>query len=375
MQRVSIEWLCDSPSPYNSDLFRAIAEESAISLNVSYHQTNISSHPWKSGLTEGYQSRTSQHFLGLDWDLFRLLLSPLELDQNRLFVIGSWNHSTAIILLTMLSLGFGKYVIWSDTPNLKRHRGFLFSSLRSTWLRWILRRAYRVMGTGKPAVEALEIMGAQDSKLVIFPYWIDLDLYNNLEIHGFDPEINRPLRLISIGRIVNSLKGHDLVLNALAEIKLTRENLLCEYYIIGAGEDAEAIEQQASQLGLDGQVKVLGWLEPKDIRNELEQADVLIHPSPVHEPYGVAILEGMAAGKVILASDVTCAALDRIEEKINGFIHPAGDVKILAAHIIFFLDCPAAVSKMGQEARKTAQKWPINTGVNIIRSISMGEDS
>ena len=95
---------------------------------------------------------------------------------------------------------------------------------------------------------------------------------------------------------------------------------------------------------------------------------MLIHPSPVHEPYGVVVIEGMAAGKAILASNLTCAGLDRIEEGVNGFIHPAGDVQTIVDHLNYFLDRPEDVAKMGQAAIKTAHQWPIGNGVNIIKS-------
>ena len=126
--------------------------------------------------------------------------------------------------------------------------------------------------------------------------------------------------------------------------------------------------QQASELGLAERVKILGWLEPKAIIEQLASADVLIHPSPVHEPYGVVVIEGMAAGKPVLASNVTCAGLDRIEEGVNGFIHPAGDIKAITDHLNYFLDRPKEAAKMGQEAIETAHKWPVDRGVNIIKS-------
>ena len=371
MQQMNLEWLCDSPSPYNSDLFRALAQESSISLTVHYRSTTVASHPWQFDLTAGYQSRTSEHFLGIDWNILKLLFPPGVLgtaNPERLFVVGGWNHPTPLILLTLLSLGFGKYVIWTDTPNLARHRGWFFSTLRSAWLRWILARAYRVMGTGKPAVAALKVMGARDSQLVVFPYWIDLHPYENPSVSSLLPEVDRPLRFISIGRILNDLKGHNLVLQALAQVNLTRQGSRCEYYIIGSGADEAAILQQAAELGLSERVKILGWLEPKAIIEQLARADVLIHPSPVHEPYGVVVIEGMAAGKAVLASNVTCAGLDRIEEGVNGFIHPAGDVKAIADHLNYFLDRPEQAAKMGQEAIETAHKWPLDNGVNIIKS-------
>lgn len=121
-------------------------------------------------------------------------------------------------------------------------------------------------------------------------------------------------------------------------------------------------------------MKLLGWLEPDALIAQLGEADVFIHPSPVHEPYGVAVLEAMAAGLPVLASEVTCAGLDRIEPEVNGFLHPAGHSAVLAEQILILLEAPARRADMGAAALRTAREWPLTRGVRLIRRLILGED-
>jgi glycosyltransferase involved in cell wall biosynthesis len=223
------------------------------------------------------------------------------------------------------------------------------------------------MGTGRPGIEALKIMGAPEDKLLVFPYFIDIDAYS-CENRRVRSESNHAIRFISSGRLVNSAKGHDIALRALARAAHATGKEF-EYYIAGTGKDEGELRRLANQLGISGKVKFLGWLEPDKLIQQLVYADVLIHPSPMHEPYGVAVIEGMASGLPVLASDVTCAASERIEHGVNGFIHPRGNVEVLAMQIGFLLRNPDMITEMGQLARKTAEQWPIEQGVRTVKGL------
>jgi glycosyltransferase involved in cell wall biosynthesis len=221
------------------------------------------------------------------------------------------------------------------------------------------------MGTGQPGVDALKKMGAAEGKLVNFPYFIDVTLYAPPKKRSV-PDSHLPIRFISSGRLLNSHKGYDVALRALAEAgRMTGAPF--EYYLAGTGSDGDALRRLADQLGISSQVKFLGWVEPDALIEQYDSAHVLIHPSPTHEPYGVAVLEAMAKGLPVLASDATCAALDRVKEGINGFIHPAGDATVLATQIAYFLEHPKKLAQMGQKARETAEEWPIERGIQIIK--------
>jgi glycosyltransferase involved in cell wall biosynthesis len=77
----------------------------------------------------------------------------------------------------------------------------------------------------------------------------------------------------------------------------------------------------------------------------------------------------MAAGLVVFASDVTCAATDRIQHGENGFIHHAGDIAGLSEQLANMLRDPNMTLELGRRARATAEQWPIERAVAITKDV------
>ena len=361
--KLRIHWLVWQPTPYNDSLFRALAGDSSLDLLVHYRAPVVASHPWQSAVATGYPARFYRVVLGLDWKLIGLILR----ERGSLFVVGGWDHPTGQVLLVLARLLGRRYCVWSDTPDARGRRGGLLARFRSVWLRWIMRGAHRCMGTGLPAVQVLKQMGAPAEKVVNFPYWIDIDEYARERQASVRPR-DLPMCFVSSGRILNRVKGHDIAVRALAQAA-TETGTPFRYVIAGAGPDEDSLRQLIDSLGLRDKVTLAGWLEPEPLRQLYRSSDVLIHPSPVHEPYGVVVIEAMAAELAVLASDQTGAALDRISQG-NGLLHPAGNVEVLSSQIRSLLRNPESARSMGKAARATAELWPLERAVALIRQIA-----
>jgi glycosyltransferase involved in cell wall biosynthesis len=357
-----IHWLTYQPTPYNDYLFRNLDAADEIDLTVYFRQTSVSSHPWKSNLAEGYNSQVYNLVLGVDWSIVSL---PFR-DPQGFFLIAGWDHPTSQILLTLLRVFRFKYGLWTDTPNLNRPRTPLKSLLRSIWLKWIFSGAAQILGTGKIGVANLHKMGAESAKLINFPTFLNLADYDR-EQPQYDR--NQPLRFISSGTINNSVKGHDLAIRALSIAAKKYPDITFEYYIAGTGPDESELKKLVAELGIESQVKFLGWTEPETLREYYLKAHALIHPSRTHDSYPNAVLEGMAAGLVVFGSDVSGSVTDRIENGVSGFIHQAGNVDQLAAQIIAYVSDPERFAGIGMVARSKSEEWPIDYGVKTIKSI------
>ena len=100
--------------------------------------------------------------------------------------------------------------------------------------------------------------------------------------------------------------------------------------MFGANEDAYAgeLRTQVQNLGLGDRVSFTGFRA--DIAAELARLDVLVHASVVPEPFGQVVVEGMAAGVAVIASDAGGPA-EIIERERSGLLVPPGDVAALAA--------------------------------------------
>lgn len=218
------------------------------------------------------------------------------------------------------------------------------------------------MGTGCTALSALRDMGCAGDKLVNLPYFVDLG--------AFSPTARQSSKSTlvygSSGRL-SEQKGYDLALEALAQVYATRSDTFV-YRIAGIGPEANQLQQQAKRLGIADRVEFLGWLEPDQLPTFFSSLDVFLHPAR-YEPYGVAVLEAMASGKVVVASDAAGVVVDRVLNGVNGFVHRSGNAVDLAARIADILSHRGGLEQIAKAARVAVEEWPVSRGVDVIKAI------
>ena len=361
--RFKVHWVTALPTPYHDFFFEMLAADPQIALTVHFEESFSPEHPWRRDLAKSYKANRYKRVLSLDWHVLYIGLK----EKDSFFVIAGWIDLTTILLTNILGIAGRRFALWSDTPNIYRKRKLLFAFLRQKWLQWVFRRATKIFGTGRPGVEAFKRMGASDSKLIVLPFFLDLNAYRP-EIRENSVHPTHPIRFISSGRIQNDLKGHDIALRALASAS-ARSGLPFQYVIAGTGPDEQPLLELALRLGVADQMDLAGWVEPAELQDLYRSCHILIHSSPVHDPFPNAVLEGMASGLVVLGSDVSGSVRDRVQHGINGFIHRAGDTAHLSEHIELLLRNPRRIMDMGREARATAEQWPIERGILILKAV------
>jgi glycosyltransferase involved in cell wall biosynthesis len=151
-----------------------------------------------------------------------------------------------------------------------------------------------------------------------------------------------------IGRIA-PWKGQHVFLQAAT---LVRQRFpAARFQIIGAALFDEAryeaeIKALTLSLGLAEQVEFTGFRD--DVTELILELDLLVHASTVAEPFGQVILEGMAAGKPVVATRGG-GVPEIVEEGVTGLLVPMGDVEAMADAICTVLADPAAAQRMGQQ--------------------------
>ena len=99
------------------------------------------------------------------------------------------------------------------------------------------------------------------------------------------------LGLVTIAHL-QSRKRHETVLRALARLA---PEIRPSYLVIGDGEERDPLERLAAELGLSDRVRFAGQLPNAQALRDLAGCDVFVMPG-IHEPFGVAFVEAMAAG-------------------------------------------------------------------------------
>ena len=83
-----------------------------------------------------------------------------------------------------------------------------------------------------------------------------------------------------------------------------------------------------------------GFLEQEELVDAYHCSEVLVLPSD-REPWAVVVQEAMAAGLVVIASDVVAASRDIVEDGVSGRIFPAGNKAALKQAILDVTDANA----------------------------------
>lgn len=113
----------------------------------------------------------------------------------------------------------------------------------------------------------------------------------------------------------------------------------------GDGEERTALERRARELKCDS-IRFAGFRNQSELPALYDLCDVFVLPSE-HEPWGLVVNEAMNAGKPVIVSDRVGAGPDLVEDGVNGFVCPVGDVGALADRIRQLVESPERRSRMG----------------------------
>ena len=123
------------------------------------------------------------------------------------------------------------------------------------------------------------------------------------------------------------------------------------FVFAGDGPEHQVLEAEAKRLGIQGSVSFLGIRE--DIPELLASIDVMAMPS-LDEGLPMALLEGMASGRAVIASRVG-AIPQVIRDRVNGILLSPGDVNTLVAALRALLRSRELRMTLGQNARQTVE--------------------
>jgi glycosyltransferase involved in cell wall biosynthesis len=138
--------------------------------------------------------------------------------------------------------------------------------------------------------------------------------------HGGRPTVSFAGRLVSV-------KGADVLLNAFGEVVKTLPE--AELLIAGDGQERGSLERYAREMGLEKNVRFLGYVRNETLSEKLQTAWVHVVPSVWAEPFGIVAIEAMMRGQAVIASRHGGLA-EIVRDGETGLLVAPGDSQALA---------------------------------------------
>lgn len=158
--------------------------------------------------------------------------------------------------------------------------------------------------------------------------------------------VHDALRLVCVGRLCEQ-KGQLLLIEAAR--RLRDAGYALELVLAGDGEMRPEVESLVAEHGLQGQVRITGWINAEQVRAELLAARALVLPS-FAEGLPVVIMEAMALRRPVLSTYVA-GIPELVRHEQDGWLFPAGDVEALTNAMAACLQAtPTALQAMGDGA-------------------------
>jgi glycosyltransferase involved in cell wall biosynthesis len=209
---------------------------------------------------------------------------------------------------------------------------------------------------------------ANADKLVVINSGIELGKFEEIpfnEKQDLKSELGIPdnsLVVGTVGRLV-PVKGPEFLIEAARYIHSKHHNT--SFVFTGDGPLKQDLEQKARKLGIEKNILFLGWRD--DVARIICIYDIFCLPS-LNEGMGRVLVEAMALGKPIVASDIG-GIPDLVVHGKNGFLVPPKNSLQLARHIQILIEDKEKREKMGQAGKEMALNFSKEIMVEKISNL------
>jgi glycosyltransferase involved in cell wall biosynthesis/GT2 family glycosyltransferase len=163
------------------------------------------------------------------------------------------------------------------------------------------------------------------------------------------------LRFVMLGRIA-PWKGQDVFVRAFAAAfpDGPETATIAGSAMFGEHDFERSLRALVEELGLGTRLSFAGFVE--DVSGLLAECDVVVHTSVIPEPFGQVVIEGMAAGLPVIATDAG-GPTEIITRNVDGLLVPPGDVDALVTAMQQLAGDESLRGRLGTAGRRRAREY------------------
>jgi len=195
-------------------------------------------------------------------------------------------------------------------------------------------------------------------------------LFNSINVDRFKKPINfqkskkHQIQLTTIGSLVNK-KNQAFLLSVTKQLKL--QNIDAHLNLFGDGVNRKQLESLAIKLGVENHVTFHG--NHPNVASYLWQSDIYVH-SATYEPFGLVLIEAMAAGLPVVCLDGG-GNRDIIEQNKNGIMVYEQNAELFAEAILKIATNEALYQQMSAYAVEYASRFDIKPYTDKLLALYM----
>ena len=187
----------------------------------------------------------------------------------------------------------------------------------------------------------------REKKTTVIPNGINTAVFQSV------PRLPGPVIQLGMQSRLVKIKDHKTVLNAMA-LLLSKPDYKgrLQFTIAGDGQTKTELMQLVGYLGIEANVFFTGTLDETELVAYLNNLDIYVHAS-LGETMSTSIMQAMACGKPVIASDVP-GINNMLEDRETGLLIPPEDVNALADAISVLVNDPALAGKIASQGARFA---------------------
>ena len=161
--------------------------------------------------------------------------------------------------------------------------------------------------------------------------------------------------VVTAGRL-DANKGHDRLVRAFAPVAAAHPDW--QLHVYGAGPEDRALEAQVAGLGLEEQVRLMGYT--LDLRSVLAHSSVYALTSR-SESFSMSLIEAMSVGVPPVAMDCPRGPREIVTDGVNGRLVPDGDEAAFTEALTGLVEDEDRRRALGARAHHDARRWSMET--------------